>query len=426
MRPLRRAVLPLTAQILFTLAQLSVTIAGSATLHPDEWGRFALLLSVFFIAMSLVRGFSSVPVLVFLSGDEHQARDAKRASSVVGLIVAIPTSTAVAVTGVLLGAPGLGALLGASMLTYTLYDCARAVELAAGRFGRIVLSDGVVLILLSTASVFSFLPGAAPSIVLPLAMVVAYASGASVLAVGHRAQSPWTLRMFVAEYRADMPFLALDGVLLASVLGSFVIVIGAASSLTQAGAFRTCLALLIGPLQAVQNSLSPLAIRSLRQSAKAHGESPDGDTRRGTLRQPALFVTAGLASGAVYGLIVSVVAMAVVAEIELPIVESALPYAFAGAVLVSALWASSIFSSFMRYRRPNSELTAVRLVTLVASLSAFTALTVLLHAELSAALLVGSIPLVLIPATHVLARWRPVSRVFSPPPSPRTILSASS
>lgn len=415
MNRLRRAGLPLLAQILFTLAQVSVTIAGSATMSPDDWGRFALLLSVFFIAMALVRGFSSVPVLVFLSGDEEQARDAKRASSIAGVIVAVPAVVAVSATGVVAGAPLAGTLLGISLVSYTLYDCARAVELASARFGRIVLSDATVFGALVSGGVVSFLPGASPSVVLPVSMAAAYGIGAAVLSLGHRPQSRWTLRMFLTEYRRDLPFLAIDGVLLASVLGSFVIVIGASSSLAQAGAFRTCLAVLVGPLQAMQNSLSPLAIRSLRQSAKAVGATPGEDTRSRTAKQPGLFVGTGLVSGAAYGLAISLIAAGIVAVADLPIVESALPYAFAGSILVSALWSSSIFSSFMRYRRPNSELTVVRLVTLVASLSGFSGLLVGLDTDLSTALLVGSIPLVLFPATHTLLRWAPVARTFNAP-----------
>ncbi|GAB3573153.1 hypothetical protein GCM10027406_01180 [Leifsonia lichenia] len=415
MRALKRAALPLAAQILFTLAQLSVTVAGSATLHPDDWGRFALLLSVFFIAMALVRGFSSMPVLVFLSGDEEQARGAKRASTIVGVIVALPAMLVIAATGVMIDSVVTGAILGVSIVSYTLYDCARAVELAAGRFGRIVASDAVVLAALATGCAVSFLPGIAPSAALPAAMVASYALGAVTLSLGRRPASRWTVRTFTTEYRKDMPFLAIDGVLLASILGSFVIVIGAASSLAQAGAFRTCLALLVGPLQAVQNSLSPLAIRSLRQAAKARGESPEEDTKLATLGQPGLFVAVGLGSGAAYGLVASILASILVTIVELPVVETALPYAFAGSVLVSALWSSSIFSSFMRYRRPNSELTIVRLFTLTLSLAAFATLTIAARAELSTALLIGSLPLVLIPAAHTVLRWRPVARSFVAP-----------
>lgn len=415
MHRLRQAALPLAAQILFTLAQLSVTIAGSATLHPDDWGRFALLLSVFFIAMAFVRGFSSLPVLVFLSGDEQQARGAKRAGSIIGLLAAVPAFAALSVAGVLVGSAEVGALLGVSVLSYSLYDTARSVELASGAFTRIVTADAVLLVVLAAGSAISFLPGVAPGIVLPVAMLGAYAVGAAVLAIGRRPSRRWTLRMFAAEYRKDMPFLALDGALLASVLGSFVIITGTTSSLSEAGAFRTCLTLLVGPLQAVQNSLSPLAIRSLRHSAKTSG-SPDGvDARRATLGQPLRFVATGLASGAFYGLLVTIAAMALLLAVELPIIETAAPYAFGGSVLVSALWASSIFSSFMRYRRPNSELTAARLATLTASLSLFSVWTIALDSELSSALLVSAVPLVVIPALHTLLRWGPVARTFAAP-----------
>lgn len=415
MRLLRRAALPLAAQILFTLAQVTITIAGSATMRPDDWGRFALLLSVFFIAMSLVRGFSSAPVLIFLSGDEEQARDAKRASTIAGVIVALPAMLAVAATGAAIDAIAAGALLGVSIVSYALYDCARAVELAAGRFGRIVASDGVVLAALVVGCACSFAPGAMASTTLPAAMMASYALGALALSFGRRPTSRWTLRMFLTEYRRDVSFLAIDGALLASVLGSFVIVIGVGSSLTQAGAFRTCLALLVGPLQAVQNSLSPLAIRRLRQAAKERGETPDDDTRFATLGQPGLFVAAGLTSGAAYGIVATLLASFLVSMVDLPIVETAPPYAFAGSVLISALWSSSIFSSFMRYRRPNAELTAIRFTTLTLSLGAFATLTIALGAELSTALLVGSIPLVLIPAVHSVVRWRPVARSFTAP-----------
>lgn len=419
MRRLKRAGLPLAAQILFTLAQVSVTVAGSATLHPDDWGRFALLLSVFFIAMAFVRGFSSLPVLVFLSGDEVQARSAKRAASLVGLMATAPAFVALLVAGALVGAPDVGALLGVSLVSYSLYDTARAVELASGAFRRIVGADAVLLAILAGGSAVSFLPGAAPGVVLPLAMLGAYAVGAAVLAIGRRASSHWTLRMFISEYSRDLPFLAVDSALLASVLGSFVIITGTTSSLSEAGAFRTCITLLVGPLQAVQSSISPLAIRSLRQSAKQSAAAPGADTRRVTLGPPVSFAAAGLAAGAVYGLLVSLAAAALLLLIELPVIATAVPYAFGGSVLVSALWASSIFSSFMRYRRPNSELTVARLTTLTASLSAFAVCTIVFDAGLSTALLISAIPLLVIPAAHTLARWAPVARSFAPP-RPRT------
>ena len=415
MRWLKRAALPLTAQILFTLAQVSITIAGSATMRPDDWGRFAMLLSVFFIAMSLVRGFSSVPVLVFLSGAVVLAWEPMGGSRLGGGLVATPAWLPSAATGVAIDAVTAGSLLGISIVSYTLYDCARAVELAAGRFGRIVVSDGVVLSALVAGCGCSFVPGAHASAILPAAMLASYALGAWVLSLGRRPTERWTLRMFLAEYRRDGPFLAIDGVLLASVLGSFVIVIGIASSLTQAGAFRTCLALLVGPLQAVQTSLAPLAIRSLRRAAKERGEAPDSDSRFQTLGQPGLFVAAGLTSGAAYGVVATLVASLLVSMIDLPVIETALPYAFAGSMLVSSLWSSSVFSSFMRYRRPNSELTVIRLITLTMSLGSFATMTIALGTGLPAALLVGSIPLVLVPAAHAALRWRPVARSFAAP-----------
>lgn len=415
MTRLRTAALPLVAQILFTLAQVSVTIVGSASLSPDDWGRFALLLSVFFIAMAFVRGFSSLPILVFLSGDESQARSAKRAGSILGSLAAVPAFGALVIAGTLVGAPGVGALLGASIVSYSLYDTARSVELACGAFPRIVRADAILMMLLALGSGASFLPGADPGVVLPIAMIGAYAAGAAVLSLGRRPSASWTVRTFTSEYRKDMPFLALDGALLASILGAFVIITGTTSSLSEAGAFRTCLTLLIGPLQAVQNSISPVAIRHLRQSAKS-SRAPDGvDTRRATLRQPLTFVAAGLASGAVYGCLVSVAAFVLLLTIDLPIIQAAVPYAFGGSVLVSSLWASSIFSSFMRYRRPNSELTAIRFATLAASLSLFCVWTMTLDAELSTALLVSSVPLLVIPATHTLLRWAPVARTFVAP-----------
>lgn len=415
MTRLRAAALPLVAQILFTLAQVSVTIAGSATLSPDDWGRFAQLLSVFFIAMAFVRGFSSLPILVFLSGDESQARSAKRAGSILGSLAALPAFGGLVIAGILVGAPEAGALLGASIVSYSLYDTARSVELASGAFPRIVTADATLMMLLTIGSAASFLPGTDPGVVLPIAMMGAYAGGAAVLSIGRRPSASWTVRTFASEYRKDMPFLALDGALLASILGAFVIITGATSSLPEAGAFRTCLTLLVGPLQAIQNSISPLAIRQLRQSAKS-SRAPDGvDTRRATLRQPLTFVAAGLTSGALYGFLVSVAALALLLAIDLPIIEASVPYAFGGSVLVSSLWASSIFSSFMRYRRPNSELTAIRFATLAASLSLFCVWTIALGAELSTALLVSSIPLLVIPAAHTLLRWAPVARTFAAP-----------
>ena len=57
MQRLGRLALPFAAQAMLSLGQMGITIVGTVRLTPDGWGRFAVLLSVFFMAAGFVTVF---------------------------------------------------------------------------------------------------------------------------------------------------------------------------------------------------------------------------------------------------------------------------------------------------------------------------------------------------------------------------------
>lgn len=128
MQRLGRLALPFAAQAMLSLGQMGITIVGTVRLTPDGWGRFAVLLSVFFMAAGFVRGFGALPVVIYLSGDPERSRAARRAAVLLTLVAAAPASITIAVVGLGLATAASGLALAAALVTYALYDTTRSVE----------------------------------------------------------------------------------------------------------------------------------------------------------------------------------------------------------------------------------------------------------------------------------------------------------
>ena len=417
MRRLRRLGLPFAAQAMLSLGQMGITLVGTAALAPEAWGRLAVLLSVFFMAGGFVRGFGALPVVIYLSGDAERSRAARRAAVLLTLVAAAPASIAIAVVGVVLGTAASGLALALALVAYVLYDTTRSVEMSAVRYGRVVSTDAVVMVVLAGLCVVGLAPGVDASMALPIAMTTAYGVGAAALALRGRPTTSWSLRRFLDEYRRDIPFLALDGVLLGTTMSAVVIVLGASTSLSVAGAFRSCATLVAGPFQMLQTGLSPIVIRSLRgraleeQAAGQRGTGAAPTSFRARMRSlafPATIAAGAVLSGVLWGAVATAVAPVVLSTVHLTALSDAVPFSVVACLLVSALWTSTVFSTFQRYRRSNAELTTVRVITLACSLG----ILIVLPSDVAVPvrLVAATTPWLVLPALHAVLRWAPVSR----------------
>lgn len=418
MRRYRRLALPFAAQAMLSLGQMGITVVGTASLTADAWGRFAVLLSVFFVAGGFVRGFGALPVVIYLSGDPERSRAARQAAVLVTLAAAGPASITVAIVGVGVGTTASGLALAAALIAFVLYDTTRSVEMSAVRYGHVVSTDAVVMVVLAGLCAVGVLPGVDAAVALPLAMTVAYGIGAATLALRGPSRSSWSLQTFLGEYRRDIPFLALDGALLGTTMSAVVIVLGASTSLAVAGAFRSCTTLVAGPLQMLQTGLSPIVIRSLRR--RALGERPtdlpdpaetDHAAVRVGLRSlafPAMIAASAVLAGLLWGSAATAVAPVVIDAVHLTALSDAVPFSVVACLLVSALWTSTVFSTFQRYRRSNAELTTVRVVTLACSLGILVAAPSDLAVPVR--LIAATSPWLVLPALHAVVRWAPVTR----------------
>ncbi|KQO61373.1 hypothetical protein [Curtobacterium sp. Leaf261] len=404
------ATLPLVAQGLLSLGQMTVTLAGTLALAPTAWGKLATILAVFFVAAAFVRGFGNLPLLVYLSGDRQGSRDARRAAMTVSCAVALPASLAPCIAGSALGMPLPGMLLGLALFPFVSYDTARAVEIAGGRWGRVVLADGSLMIALVVGCVIASFGRTDAAAVLASTMLVAYSLGTAALLRSGRAGTPWTVSQYLAAHRREMPFLALDQVLLALATTLTMVVIGVASGIADAGAFRTCLTLFAGPLQVLQAGLSPVIIRRLRRDAILT-EGSELDRRARSLRLPFATVIGSLVASAAVGVVATAAATVVLPQLGIGKLDAAAPFITGACVLTSALWGASVITSFMRYRRSNMELMIVRMVVLVVSNAAMFVLIDGVGLATAAAVFVVSGIWAGSAAVHALTRWTKVARV---------------
>ncbi|PYY65769.1 hypothetical protein DEJ30_01525 [Curtobacterium sp. MCPF17_003] len=418
MQRLGRLALPFAAQAMLSLGQMGITIVGTVRLTPDGWGRFAVLLSVFFVAAGFVRGFGALPVVIYLSGDPERSRAARRAAVLLTLAAAVPASITIAVVGLGLATAASGLALAVALVTYALYDTTRSVEMSAVRYGRVVSTDAVVMVVLAGFCAIGLLPGVDASVALPVAMTIAYGAGAAGLALRGRPTRSWSVRVFLDEYRRDIPFLALDGVLIGTTMSAVVIALGASTSLAVAGAFRSCTTLIAGPFQMLQTGLSPTVIRSMRGRAV---EERSADHRNPTqaapssfrarmrsLAFPATIAASAIVAAVLWGTTAAAVVPFVLSAVHVTALSDAVPFSVVGCLLVSALWTSTVFSTFQRYRRSNAELTTVRVITLACSLGILIAVPS--DIAVPVRLIAATTPWVVVPALHAALRWAPVSR----------------
>ncbi len=413
-----RLALPIAAQALLSLGQIGVTLAGSTYLSPEGWGRLAVLLSVFFVGAGFVRGFGALPVVIYLSGDPERARAARRAAVLLTVVAVGPASVAIAIVGAGVGTAASGFSLAAALVAYSLYDTTRSVEMSSLRYGRVLTVDAVVMVVLAGLCAVGTLPGVDAAAALPLAVFVAYGVGAAALALLGRPTGSWSVATFLVEYRRDIPFLALDGVLLGTTMSAVVIVLGASTSLAAAGAFRSCATLVAGPLQMLQTGLSPIVIRSLRSRAlgeRSRGPrsatTPVAGTFRVRLRSltfPVVIAASAVTAGLLWGWTATAVEPLVTDTVHVAVLSDAAPYSVVACLLASALWTSTVFSTFQRYRRSNAELTALRVITLACSLTILVAVPSDVAVPLR--LVAATAPWLVLPALHAALRWAPVSR----------------
>ncbi|RLP81390.1 hypothetical protein D9V34_12255 [Mycetocola lacteus] len=399
---------PIGAQGLYSIAGMVVTLVGTLAMAPDTWGRVAIILSAFFIVVAFVRGAGSIPILVFLSGDATAAYWARRPALILTALVAALTGTIPALVGFSVGLPLPGILLGLATITYSLYDITRTIDLATGDFTRVVRSDAVMfgLLLLGLLLCLTDLP--ADSVV-PASMVLAYGVGTAVSLLGQPRSESLRIRGYWRHYGRDIPFLALDALLMATTVNGFVFLAGIMGSPELAGAFRTAISLFIGPLQLAQTASSPFLVRMLRGSARAYEQDPGADLRLRTLRQPALLVAAFVLVGACYGAIALVAGGAISRLLTQEVWIAAADLALACALLIGALGASSLLSTFLRYRHSSHLLFWVRVMTLLASMAIFAALFGPAGAPLTVAIAAAAAPWIVVPGLFALAFWRPVS-----------------
>lgn len=382
---------PVVAQGIFGLGQMTVTLFGGLALAPDAWGRFAVLLTAFVLAGNFVRGFGAQPIVTFLSG-MPDARATARAGTVVALLAAVPPQLALVGVAVALGIPVTGVLLAVSLSAYCAYDLARSVELAGDERRRLLLADGVLLALLVAGSASSLLHHADAAIVIPVGMTIAYTAALTTLRLGRSHAPQWSVQRFVSVFRRDIPFLAFDGLVLSMSMGAVVFVLGAFASLEDAGAFRSALTLVAGPLQMLLAGLTPLVIRQLRQRAEA---APGKRSHR----FPLGVALGGIVFGAAWGALGMVVCLLID-----PLIGSGAAglarFAIASSALVSTVWACSVLSMYQRYRRPAVELSIVRVLSVGMTVAALV-VTVPVMTDSVVAVFVATLLAVLAPAAHL-------------------------
>lgn len=411
MKNLRRAGLTIAAQGLYSSGQLCVTLAGTLALPAAEWGRVAMLLSFMFIAGSAVRGFGALPVLVYHSGDAMRADSARRPALAVAIACSVLPACCLVVFGASIGATATGWILAGALVGHCAYDSVRSSTLAATKSRVLLLSDAVVLSVLAGGAAASFAARADAAVILPAGMCLAYMVGTITAVVARRTPRAQSIQDYFLEHWRDMPFLAADSALLGATTGILVLLVGAVSSVGDAGAFRAASSLFGGPLQMLQAGIAPLIVRAQRRHAGTHARLPGEDRRSRTVKAPLLSLALTLAMGAMVGAVTSLLAQALVpAESSVtPAVALALP----SCVLVAALAGSSICSGFLRYRRSNAELTALRVATLALSTAVFLVVHVFVGLELSYAILAATIPWVVLPPLHLIIRWAPVARALA-------------
>jgi hypothetical protein len=404
---LRRAGKPLLAQVLWSLGQMSVTVAGAVALEPTTWGRLAILLAVFFTMNGFVRGLATLPIVVHHSNDLLGARRDRRAGMTTAVIACVPAAFILTATGAALGAGALGAELAVAMLTYSMYDTARSVECSGGEWDRVIRSDAVVMVVLIAGSGLAVVSGVGSPTAIVGSMGSAYAVGSAMVLRRTRVDAPRSLRSFVAAYRRDMPFLAADGVVLGLTMTAFVGVLGATGSVAAAGAFRTATTVFAGPVQMALSAMSPVVIRTMRRDARL--ADPATERRWPSMRRPMTIagwsITAALAVGAA----AQFIAGPVLGQVGPESLAASAYLAFAACGLVAALWSTSVFSAFMRYRCSSAELTLVRITSLALSTCALGA-SLSSGLDLPFALGLAAVPWVVIPAGHLVFRWRRVQR----------------
>lgn len=408
MGKIRSLAAPIGAQGLYSIAGMMVTLVGTLAMAPDAWGRVAIILSAFFIVVAFVRGAGSIPILVFLSGDVSGAHWARRPALILTTLVSLVAGNIPVLVGFSVGLPLAGILIGLATVTYSLYDLARTIDLATGDYARVVRSDAVMfgLLILGMLGCLTDLPA---EVVVPGAMVLAYGVGTVVSLLGQPRSSSLRIRGYWRHYGKDIPFLALDALLMATTVNGFVFLAGIMGSPELAGAFRTAISLFVGPLQLLQTASSPFLVRVLRGSARAFEAAPTLDTRLRTLRQPTLLIGAFVLVGALYGVLALSLGGWISRALHQDVWTAASELALACALLIGALGASSVLSTFLRYRHSSHLLFGVRIITLAASLATFAWLFGPAQASLSLAIAAAAAPWILVPGLFALAFWRPVA-----------------
>lgn len=403
----------LLSQGLLSLAQMSVPLVGSSGLDARTWGQFSIVLSVFFMAVALVRGFGVLPILIYYSGDEAQAARLRASTMGVSALVSPVLAVGVFATAAAVGLAGTGMVFGAALIAYCLYDAVRSVEVAAGRFWHMIRVDGAVLVILAGGSALLAKLGIDLLIGLPALMALAYGTAAGIYLVTRRVDSSITLRRYLTLHRYDLPFLALDGLMMSAAVGAFIVTAGWFGSLVDAGLLRTAATLLLGPLQVCLAGLSPMLIRRLRSEAKRYQADPDLDARGRSLKTPLAVATIAMTVGILYGVLLLGPGSTFFEQTGWSSLADAAPLGLSVAVLVTSLWSSSVFSSFMRYRRSNVEATVLRVVVLIFSIVSFSAL-LWFRVDFSLCVLAAALPWLLLPLLHAVARWHTVTFQFAP------------
>jgi len=349
-------VLPVLAQGFLSAGQIGVTVVGTLVMAPDDWGVFAILLSVFFVANGFVRGFGTLPLLTRTAGDADDAGASRGAALLMSMLSAVPAGAVIVIVSAAVSAASTGWILAAALVTYSFYDCVRSAELASNRALRVAVSDAVLMLILLSGSAIAALVPVDTGSALAAAMAIAYGLMAYALARQAPVPVPRTLRAFFIEHRRDMFFFAADGVLMGLSITVFVLVLGSTTSLAAAGAFRTAATTIAGPLQMVLTGLMPLVIARARADARQR-------TGARALQLPLLLTGVAATAGVVWGGAASLLAASLSPRGELGVFGHALTLGLPACALIVGLWSASAVSSCLRYHCTSAELTAVRVAT---------------------------------------------------------------
>ncbi|MCS4275672.1 hypothetical protein M2390_000833 [Mycetocola sp. BIGb0189] len=407
MGKIRSLAAPIGAQGLYSIAGMVVTLVGTLAMAPDAWGRVAIILSAFFIVVAFVRGVGSIPILVFLSGDTEGILWARRPALILTALTSSLAGVIPALVGFSVGMPAAGILVGLATITYCLYDLARTIDLSLGAFTRVIRSDAVMFGILVLGLLTAF-TGTPTEIVVPATMALAYGVGTAVSLLAQPHSGSLRIRGYWRKFGRDIPFLTLDSLLMASTVNGFVFLAGALGSPELAGAFRTSVSLFVGPLQLLQTASSPFLVRRLRASARGFERDSALDARRSSLGEPAVMIAAFVATGALYGTVAMFAGGWLAALLHQEVWAQAARLALASSLLIGILGASSVLSTFLRYRHSSHGLFALRIITIVGSLATFILLFGTGLATLDTAIMAAGLPWLILPGIFSLACWRPV------------------